>query len=176
MRINDKKRSLQQWMRLLHRDIGFFVVGITIVFSVSGIVLIYRDTDTFKVEKQYTEQLSSYLDETGLKEEIGIKRVQVKSETDELIVFRSGTYNKNTGIARYTLKEYPYLLDKINFMHKAISSEVLHWFATIYGILLLFLAISSFWMYKPGTRLFKRGVFIGAIGFVFAVLLFLFWQ
>ncbi|MCU4176249.1 hypothetical protein [Carboxylicivirga sp. N1Y90] len=170
------KRSIQKVIRQLHRDIGFLTVGITIVFSISGIVLIYRDTDVFKVENNYALKLEANLKRSELSDKLDIRHLRFTNETKETIAFDEGTYNKLTGEVRYTLMEYPYLIDKMNFMHKAISREVLHWFATVYGILLLFLAISSFWMYKPNTRLFKRGIVLSSIGIVVAIILFIFWQ
>ena len=37
-------------MRVLHRYLGFLAIGLTIVYALSGISLLYRDTDVFKVE------------------------------------------------------------------------------------------------------------------------------
>ncbi len=170
------KRSVQKIIRQLHRDIGFLTVGITIVFSISGIVLIYRDTDVFRIEKTYTQQLKPNLGKSELREQLDIRHLRFEDETDNLITFEQGAYNKLNGQAQYKLMEYPYIIGKLNFMHKAISREVMHWFATVYGILLMFLAISSFWMYKPNSRLFKRGIVLSSIGIVIAVLLFMFWR
>ena len=39
-----EKKSINHFVRSLHRDIGFFVIGLTIIYSISGIVLTYRDT------------------------------------------------------------------------------------------------------------------------------------
>lgn len=36
--------TIHYWIRSLHRDIGFFLVGLTLVYVLSGILLIYRDT------------------------------------------------------------------------------------------------------------------------------------
>lgn len=169
------KSSIQKIIRQLHRDIGFLTIGITIVFSVSGIVLIYRDTDVFRMEKSYTESLKQNLNASELESALDFRRLKVIEETDTKITFSNGSYNKQTGKAQYVLMEYPEIIGKINFMHKAISHEVMHWFATVYGILLLFLALSSFWMYKPHTRPFKRGLVLSSIGIVAAILLFMFW-
>ena len=38
-------------MRLLHRYIGYFMAGIMAVYAISGVLLIYRDTD-FQKEKK----------------------------------------------------------------------------------------------------------------------------
>jgi hypothetical protein len=50
MTMNKKKISITQVMRALHRDIGFLVVGLIIIYSVSGLVLVFRGTDLLKVE------------------------------------------------------------------------------------------------------------------------------
>ncbi len=39
-------------MRVIHRYLGFFLVGIMAVYSLSGIVLIFRDTDFLKQENR----------------------------------------------------------------------------------------------------------------------------
>ena len=36
------------YFRIIHRYLGFYLVGIMAVYSVSGITLIFRRTDTFK--------------------------------------------------------------------------------------------------------------------------------
>jgi hypothetical protein len=58
------ERSINHYMRVLHRDIGFFVIGITIIYGISGIVLLYRDTHFFRneitIEKELSPNLSKY--------------------------------------------------------------------------------------------------------------------
>jgi len=41
------KKSINYYMRVLHRDIGFFIAGLLIIYALSGIVMIYRDTSYF---------------------------------------------------------------------------------------------------------------------------------
>ncbi|MFV0437444.1 MAG: hypothetical protein ACK5PS_08650 [Desulfopila sp.] len=41
---------LQKWMRIAHRDIGFFVIGLTVIYCISGIMLTFRDTGFLKSE------------------------------------------------------------------------------------------------------------------------------
>ena len=61
-----EKKSSNRYMRSLHRDFGFFAIGLTLIFSISGIVLIYRDTDFLKFEKQIEKQLSPNIKESEL--------------------------------------------------------------------------------------------------------------
>jgi uncharacterized iron-regulated membrane protein len=41
-------------MRIIHRYLGFFMAGIMVMYSVSGVVLVYRDTDFLKKENSYS--------------------------------------------------------------------------------------------------------------------------
>ena len=44
-------KNTRTTMRLLHRYIGYFMAGIMAVYAISGVLLIYRDTDFLKKEK-----------------------------------------------------------------------------------------------------------------------------
>ena len=44
-------------MRIAHRYLGFFLLGIMVFYALSGIILIYRDTDTFKLVTVHQEFL-----------------------------------------------------------------------------------------------------------------------
>ena len=46
-----EKKSVHYYMRSLHRDVGFLVLGFTFIYALSGIVLVYRDTDFLKSER-----------------------------------------------------------------------------------------------------------------------------
>ena len=47
-----EKRPAKYNMRIIHRYLGFFLAGIMAVYALSGIVLIFRDTNIFKKEKR----------------------------------------------------------------------------------------------------------------------------
>ena len=49
-------RKSQEKFREFHRYLGFFLAGIMAVYAFSGIVLTFRNTDTFK-KKEVVEQL-----------------------------------------------------------------------------------------------------------------------
>jgi hypothetical protein len=36
------KKSFQHYVRSLHRDLGFITIGLVVVYSLSGIILIHR--------------------------------------------------------------------------------------------------------------------------------------
>ena len=61
-------------MRVLHRYLGFFLVGIMAVYAISGIVLIFRDTDFLKKEIAYEKQVKPNATAEELGKLIKIKR------------------------------------------------------------------------------------------------------
>ena len=44
-------KDFRIYMRLGHRYVGFFMVGIMLVYSLSGMLLVFRDTDFLKSSK-----------------------------------------------------------------------------------------------------------------------------
>ncbi len=171
MKHKTKRKTLNRDMRSLHRNIGFFVVGLIIIFSINGIVLIYRNTEFLKKEKFVEKTLDPNLEASELGKVLYLRNFKVLKEEEEMVYFQDGTYNKVTGDIKYSSKELPAFLSKFNKLHMSSSIELVHWASLIFGILLMFLAISSFWMYKPQTRMFRRRVFIAFIGVTFAVIL-----
>ena len=158
-------------MRILHRYVGFFLAGIMSVYALSGIVLIFRDGDTFKSEIQHKVDLKPNLEGETLAKALDMRRIEVKKVEGDVVSFDGGTYNVKTGKAEYTTKELPYVLDRMTHLHKAKNSEPLYILNVIFGLSLLFFVISSFWMFMPGTDLFKKGMIFTAIGFVLALVL-----
>lgn len=169
-----EKKSINQYMRSWHRDIGFFVIGLIVIYSISGVVLIYRDTNFLKHETLVEKELPPNMESSELEKALRLRDFQVLKTDGGIIYFKNGTYDKETGVAEYSAQELPSWINKFNNLHKSSSKSLVHWFTTIFGILLLFLAISSFWMFKPKTKLFRRGIYFAASGIVVAILLLVF--
>ncbi len=163
--------KLHQKMRVWHRYLGFFLAGIMAVYALSGIVLIFRDTDTFKKVSHIEKSLAPGLEAEALGEALEIRRFRVEKEDDSTLYFKDGSYNKVSGQAEYTLKELPFLLDKMTHLHKATSSRPLAFLNIFFGLSLLFFVISAFWMYFPGTDVFKKGLLFAGVGLLFALAL-----
>lgn len=165
------KSNVVRIIRALHRDIGFLIVGLTLVYALSGVVLVYRNTGLLKSQETVQKSVSPNLSAENLGKALEMHRFQVTSEDEEFINFNGGSYNKVTGIATITSEVYPEIIEKMSGLHKQDSSSAMHIFSIIYGCLLLFLAVSSFWMYKAGTKPFKRGLLLGGGGVILAVVL-----
>ena len=167
-------KSLCYYMRLLHRDIGFLMIGLTLAFSLSGILLVYRATDFMKSETQVTRTLDPALSIEDVGRALHLRKLSVGDDDGQRIAFssgemaRDGSYDRTTGEVSYTAQQLPTFLEKLNALHKTSSGSALHWFSALYGVLLTFLAVSSLWMFKPSTRQFRRGLLLTAGGLVLA--------
>ena len=84
-------------IRALHRDIGFFVVGLTVVYALSGLVLTYRDTGLLKREQQVEKTLARGLGSCELARALHLRDLEVIDEDAGVIRFRKGTYNRENG-------------------------------------------------------------------------------
>jgi hypothetical protein len=158
-------------MRTYHRYLGYFLSGIMAVYGVSGIVLIFRQTDLFKVEKQIEKTVSPGLPPEELGRALRIKDLKVESTNGNVVTFAQGTYNTETGVANYRELELPYVLGRLTDLHKANTSQPMFFLNIFFGLSLLFFVLSSFWMFLPKTDTFRKGLYFAAVGLALALIL-----
>lgn len=158
-------------MRIWHRYLGFFLIGIMAVYAVSGMVMIFRNTDFLKVERLEEKKLNPGLSVKELGEAIRIRDLKAETETTGLLTFKQGNYNKVTGEVQYKVKSLPSGLEKLTRLHKANTNSRFYYLNIFFGASLLFFVISSFWMFLPKTSIFKKGMMFTAAGIVLTVLL-----
>jgi hypothetical protein len=163
--------NTQKNMRIYHRYLGYFLAGIMAVYAISGITLIFRDTDFLKREKQVEKHLKPGIENNEIGRELRIKDFKIDKEEGEVVGFRQGTYNRTTGIAKYTTKELPYFMEKLTQLHKANTKNSLFFLNVFFGISLLFFVVSSFWMFLPKTTIFKKGLYFTLAGIVLTIIL-----
>ncbi len=112
-----------------------------------------------------------------LKDALRLRELLIYKTEGTVVYFKDGNYNTATGMASYTTKEWYTFLVPFTELHKARSKDsehsLAHYFTTIFGILLLFMSVSAFWMFKPGTKLFSRGVYMTIAGIVASIILLL---
>jgi hypothetical protein len=158
-------------MRVIHRYLGFFLCGIMAVYALSGILMIFRDTDFLKKEKQIVKDVSANLEENKIGEAIGLKQLKIKKTEGDVVYFENGTYTKSSGKAEYIVKELPFVLNKMTKLHKAKSAEPLFYLNVFFGFSLLFFVVSSFWMFAPKSSIFKKGLYFTLAGVVLTLVL-----
>jgi hypothetical protein len=159
------------YFRLIHRYLGFYLVGIMAVYAISGIAMIFRNDDTFKILENTETTLAVNLDEKTLGEVLEIKGLSILKQKGSLLFFEDGTYNQATGETIYVKKELPFLLDKMTQLHKATTNSPIYWLNIFFGVSLLFFVISSFWMFLPHTSVFKKGIYFTHAGIVMTLII-----
>lgn len=165
------KTTVHNSMRVYHRYLGFFLAGIMAVYAISGVVMIFRDTDFLKREKQIEKKLAPGLKVDELGQAIRIRNLKAESETNEMISFGQGNYNKVTGMVVYTMKTLPKCIEKLTQLHKASTKQPLFYLNVFFGMGLLFFVISSFWMFVPKTTVFKKGLYFTLAGILVTIIL-----
>lgn len=158
-------------MRIWHRYLGFFLSGIMAVYALSGVIMIFRNTDTFKVSSLVEKTIDPGLTETELGQALKLKRFQASEVNDQEITFKDGTYNRQNGFVSYTKKELPYVLKKMEDMHKATSDQPLFFLNIFFGLSLLFFVVSSFFMFMPKSKIFRTGMYYTIAGLVLTIVL-----
>ena len=163
---------MNQKMRTYHRYLGFFLAGIMAVYALSGIVLIFRDTDFMKSERMITKELAPNLPHEEIGKSLRMREFKVQKEEGDIIYFQSGTYNKSTGIAEFQAKQLPFLVDKMTKLHKANTGQPLFFLNVFFGISLFFFVVSSFWMFIPSSDIFRKGLYftLGGLGLALVLL------
>jgi len=165
------KNNMQNRMRIYHRYLGYFLAGIMAVYSLSGIVLIFRDTDFLKREKQIERQIKPNIKNEELGRELRMREFKVEKEDGNIISFKQGTYNKETGLAKYKSKELLPFVDKLTKLHKASTKDPLFFLNVFFGLSLFFFVVSSFWMFLPKTTIFKKGLYFTLSGIILTIIL-----
>jgi hypothetical protein len=158
-------------MRIYHRYLGYFLAGIMTVYGVSGIVLIFRDTDFLKSDLQNEKKLSPNISPDELGRSLRIRDFKIEKTDGKIISFKQGTYNTETGVANYTTRELPTIINKLTQLHKASTNQPLFFLNIFFGLSLLFFVLSSFWMFLPGTDVFRKGMYFALGGVVLTLLL-----
>lgn len=146
-------------MRVLHRHIGFFIFGFIVIYAISGIALIFRDSDFLKYEKKIKVTLPTDTKSSDIGSSLKIRDFKILETQGDVIYFKDGSFNTSTGEAEYTVKELIFPINKLVSLHKIPSKNPLHWFSLAIGILLFFMAVSSFWMFTTRSKQFRRYVY-----------------
>jgi len=158
-------------MRIWHRYLGFFLAGVMAVYALSGILMIFRQTDFLKKEKQAERQLETGLEGEALGEALRLRNFSADRTEGNMIYFQGGRYDKSTGQALVTVKELPFVLDKLTKLHKATTNSPLFFLNIFFGLGLLFFVISAFWMFIPSKNILRKGLYFTAGGILLVLIM-----
>lgn len=164
------KTPLSIQVRIIHRYLGFFLAGIMFIYALSGIIMIFRETSFLKKEVVKTQQLEPNLTAGDLSPRLRMG-VKIDKTEGDVLYFKEGNYNQKTGMATVTKQELPFILEKMEHLHKATTKSPVYFLNIFFGLSLLFFVISAFWMYTPKMPIFKKGMYFALGGVVLTLIL-----
>lgn len=173
---------MRKWLRFIHRDLGYFFVGITIIYSVSGIILNHKkngEDPAYRTEYK-TMQLASSLSPDKLtsywKENIteySLNRIIPEDDFYNIYIKGGlGSYNPVNGelsFEVYEKKEWVYFINKLHYNSKKGWTLM----ADIFAIVMIVFAISGIFMVPGKKGVTGRGKWLIAIGIIIPFLFFL---
>lgn len=173
--------KIRKLLRGLHRDFGYFIVGMTIVYALSGIFLNHRHD----FNPDY--KIFSYNFQTNIQDKINLTELEVKdilqSLDDHKVVYKKHylnnkgivkvfiengevTINPETGVGTMHYLQKRPIIFGLNKLHTATLGTVWKWINDLMAVILLFVAISGLFLLK-GKRGFNRwGWWLTIAGFV----------
>ena len=157
--------------RVYHRYLGFFLAGVMTIYALSGTIMIFRTTDFLKQDKIKEREIGANIPAEELGAKLFIRNLQVLNENENTITFSQGSYDKTTGVATYKVKELPFVLQKLEKLHKATTNSPLYFLNIFFGISLLFFSVSAFFMYTKTNKVLRKGVIVAIAGLIFAVII-----
>lgn len=174
MKINWRKIN-----NILHRDVGYFFVGMTIIYSLSGIALNHIDDwdPNYNIENRIVnvdpEMLSSSMSSVEVDQLIEELKVNKKIKKhyypnpQTLKVFLNGgslTMNTRTGNGFLETVDRRPIFYEVNYLHYNHTKFLWTWFSDIFAGGLILLAITGLFVLKGKNGLKRRGVWFVLVG------------
>jgi uncharacterized protein len=178
-------RIFRKWNRILHRDIGYFFFGLTIIYSISGIALnhkkdwnpnyniTYKDiTITDNISKSTVNQewvmtlLKKYHEEDHYKKYFfpDFRTLKIFIDNGSVTI---NMESKNGYIEKITKRPFFF---EINFLHYNPGKWWM-WFSDLFCVALIIIAISGlFIIAKSKNSLSRRGWWFILAGLVLPIL------
>ncbi|MGD9899468.1 MAG: PepSY-associated TM helix domain-containing protein [Calditrichaceae bacterium] len=177
----------RKWNNLLHRDLGYLAVGLTIVFAVSGILLNHINDWSFVYKKKVIELKINPIKVSGDEEIAGVALKQLSIEDsvisvaklspDVLKILLKGStpranileLNLQSGDVRQTIFKDHFMFHYFKFLHLNKANKIWTFISDIYGFVLLFLAISGLFILKGKNGIKGRGAWLATTGVLIPV-------
>jgi hypothetical protein len=179
----------RKWNNILHRDIGYLCVGLTIIFAISGIAVNHIEhwNPNYKIERiefkinpipitTADEMATDVIKQLKIKDEI---ESTFRSSPENLKIFFANQtieINASSGQGLYEYISERALLYDMNFLHLNHAKKIWTYFSDLYAVALIFLAISGLFVLKGKKGIKGRGSWLTAIGVVIPILFLLMYK
>ncbi|MBM6865487.1 PepSY-associated TM helix domain-containing protein [Bacteroides caecigallinarum] len=172
-------KSFSYWLRVIHRDLGFLMVGLCLVYGVSGFLLnhmngkdpAFKTTESrveLKKGMDKDEIIAEWISDSGLPR---LKKVfRIDDEHFRIMLDGGvGIYNSHTGITEYETHEKRPVIYWLNRLH---YNRVNGWnvMGDFFAFSLVFFAISGLFMIKGKNGIVGRGKWYLLVGILIPIL------
>ena len=169
----------RKWNIIVHRDLGYLCVGLTLVYAVSGVAVNHRaDWNPSFIITHETTQLGTLnpnapaspefaaqvLGELGLE---GPIRGTFRPDPESVDIFLEGStvsVDLESGEATHQQVRNRPILQAANFLHLNTPKKLWTWMADVYAIALALLAITGLFVLKGKKGITGRGAWLTGAG------------
>ena len=176
--------KMRKMLRVLHRDIGYFITGITLIYAFSGIILNHVNDFNPDYRVSYEEvaldipsgkelgKADIIAAMKGLDREVVYKKHYVNSEGNVKVFIQNGivVFNPETGKGYMEYLQRRWGIYEMNHLHKSTIQKSWKWVSDGMSVLLIFVAISGLFILKGKNGLMGRGLWLTLAGFLVPLL------
>lgn len=167
---------VRAWIRSLHRDAGYLVVGLTFVYALSGLAVNHIadwDPNFTQVKREFDVELPAGADDDAIAKVV-LERANIR-ETP-LSVYRVSPERLEVTLAQTSLfigadghvlqegQSPRWLLRAANWLHLNRGKRAWTYVADAYAVLLLGLAVSGLFMIPGRKGFWGRGLLLVTVG------------
>lgn len=172
------KRQYRSWLRAIHRDVGYLVIGLTFIYALSGIAINHLGSwdpnfknvvKTSRLERPFPKEEEVLVIKIISKLKLSRDEVQAAFYDSDTIfelalVNGSARLNTKTGVIETIGKEPRFFLRVANWLHYNRAKASWTYIADTYAVLLLYLAVSGAFILKGRKGILGRGAILILIG------------
>jgi len=161
--------KIRKLLRILHRDLGYFIVAMTVIYALTGIYLNHRHDfnpdykiyiSDFKVGNNFSSNPTEAEVRKVLEDQqhdVVYKKHYVNSEGLVKIFIENGeaVINPKTGKGTMQYLEKRPVIFELNKLHRASIGTLWKWVSDTMAVILIFVAVSGLFLLK-GKRGFSR--------------------
>ncbi len=170
----------RRWNYLLHRDIGYLCIGLTLIYAISGIAVNHISpgfNPSYSIEKssaavtplpaggkpdmQYIQSVLQQVNEAG-----AFKNAALVSPGTIRIFVEDNTLDVQMATGQVTMERIHRkpILYEVNYLHLNKAKGSWTWLADVYGVALCLLALTGLLMIRGKQK--RRGILLTAMGFL----------
>ena len=178
-------KTLRKWSRILHRDFGFFFIGTTLIYALSGIALNHLSD----WNPNYSVEIKEFTTGINLNKQANIKEniLLLLDEIDDRKHYKKHYYPQNhlikiflnggssvivntaTGQGRAEFLRKRPVFYQVNYLHYN-PNRWWTWFSDIFAVVLILLAITGMFIIKGKKGISGRGGWLTLAGIIIPIL------